>query len=164
MKVILIGFATSYKSSVAQLIGKKFGLPVIDTDLLIETQQGQTISQIFAQNGEEYFRNLEQQVVEQLIDVDNVVISCGGGTPLAPNFCKLAQSGIVVWLQVSATSAKYRMTKGTRPLFDSLSVEQLQQKIQRRAPIYQQYAQHVVSTDHRTSTQVANKVYNIICK
>ncbi len=162
MKIILIGFATSYKSSVATVLGKKLNLSVVDTDSVIEQQQGQSVWQIFEDKGEEYFRAQEQLLVDELSNTDNVVISCGGGTVLAPNFGNLASSATVVWLTVGANSVKYRLTKGTRPLFDNLSVEQLQQKILSRAPLYQQYAQQVVCTDHRTSNQVARQILGLL--
>lgn len=163
MKIILIGFATSYKTSVAQILGKDMEISVVDTDSCIELANNQSVSQIFQQKGEQYFRNQEQQLVEQLINRDNVVIACGGGTPLAPNFSKLADSGIVVWLQVGADIVKTRLTNGTRPLFDSLTLQELQHKILSRAPLYQQFARHTVVTDNKSSNQVAQLVKTLVC-
>ena len=88
--VILIGFMGAGKTTVGERYGKKHGLPMVDTDWLIEERAGMTISEIFARKGEEEFRKTETAVLQALLsDTQEKVISVGGGLPLREENRKL---------------------------------------------------------------------------
>ena len=81
--IILIGFMGAGKSTMGKLIANKLGCRFIDTDTYIEKKEGRSISEIFADDGEEYFRNLETETVKELLmQKEKTVIAFGGGTPL----------------------------------------------------------------------------------
>lgn len=161
MKVVLIGFATSYKTTVGSLVAKQLQCSFWDVDSLVEEVAHSAVSEIFAQQGEEAFRKLENDVLEKLSDVSGVV-SCGGGSVLAKNFQAFAQNGTVVWLKTSAHSVKQRLTVGTRPLFDNLSAQQLAQQIERREKLYRKFADVCIVTDNKTSQQVVDEVLQFL--
>ena len=154
MKLVIIGFATSYKSSVARHLSQKLNIPLFDVDKLVESQSGMSIAQIFAQHGESHFRYLESQVIEELATKTNCVVSCGGGSVLSEAFEQLATNATIVWLKVDGKNVHRRLTGRTRPLFDNLSVAQLEQKIEQRNPYYAKFATVDVDTNGKSSKQV----------
>ena len=157
-KVILIGFATSGKSSVGKLLAARLNAKFVDTDAEIERECGLTVQQIFDKYGEGYFRQKENDLLASLVAEQNVVIACGGGVVLATSFSQLAASGTVVWLTATASTVKSRLGGTQRPLFDGLDASQLQQFIDARAPLYKRYADVTVATDNLTPEQVAAKI------
>ena len=80
--ILLIGFMGTGKSTVSARLKKMLGMKEIDTDALIVEQEGMTISDIFAQKGEEAFRNMETDLLRRLKDEKNLIVSCGGGMAL----------------------------------------------------------------------------------
>lgn len=157
-KIVLIGFACSYKSTVGKILSEKLGFRHFDTDAEIERIEKKSVSEIFSDDGESYFRAIEQSVLADLCDAQNAVISCGGGAVLAPEFAALAQRATVVWLTATAQTVSERLDGVTRPLFDGLPFEQLQAMVDVRSAVYRNYADMEVPTDNITSSQVANEV------
>lgn len=162
MKLTIIGFATSYKSTVAKHLSKKLNLPLYDVDKLIEEQAGMSISQIFAEHGEGYFREMESGVICRLATKPTGIVSCGGGSVLSPEFPSLAQNTTVLWLKVDAKTAHKRLNGVTRPLFDSLTVGELSTKIDQRNPLYAKYATVELDTSGKPSKQVVEEVYKLL--
>ncbi len=160
MKIILIGFATTYKSSVGKIIAPKLNLPLFDTDSQIEFSQGKTISQIFAEHGEAYFRQCETQILKDC--PPNAIVSCGGGTSLSPFFADFCQNNIVIWLTATAQTVVSRLGSPIRPLFDGLTEQQIAQKIDERSSLYNRFATVTLSTDGKSSNQVANELLNLL--
>ncbi len=162
MKIILIGFATSYKSSVGAMLSHKLDMPLFDVDSLVEQRQNQTVQQIFDIHGEEYFRELENAVIGELCCQSDCVIACGGGSVLAPNFDELSQNAQVFWLQVNGKNVKDRLIGNTRPLFDNLTLCQLEEKIQQRNEIYVSKNGIAVDTNDKTSMEVFAKIIQML--
>lgn len=162
MKLVFIGFATAYKSTVAKQLSQKLNLPLFDVDETIQSQTGKTIMQIFAEHGEDYFRTLESNLLLQLSQRENCVVSCGGGSVLSPNFANLAQNATVIWLQVDAQNVVSRLDGRSRPLFDGLTEDQLATKIDLRTPSYQEYATVQVDTNNKTSQQVFEQLCKLL--
>lgn len=162
MKLVLIGFATSYKSTVAKHLSQKLNIPLFDIDKLVESQAGTTIAQIFAEQGESHFRKMESQVILDLSQKEDCVISCGGGSVMSQDFPQLCQNATVLWLKVDAKSAHRRLNGHTRPLFDGLSVEELYQKIAERTPLYAKYATLTLDTSNKGSKKVLAEVYKLL--
>ena len=162
-KIILIGFATCYKTTVGRLLASKLGYKLVDTDEQLQRRLGQSVAQILDTHGEAYFREQESELVRNLtsdllVAPEDVVIACGGGTVLSPNFGDLARDGTVVHLTASAETVYSRLDGVSRPLFDKLSVEQLRNFMVERAPLYAKYAKVTVSTDGKTPEQVAELI------
>src|SRR5688572_10466805 len=100
MNIFLIGYRGSGKSTVAQHAAKLLGWPWLDADAVLEVRAGKSIRQIFADEGEGAFRDLESAVVADLAGSDEHVIALGGGAILREeNRQALAGRGLVVWLQ-----------------------------------------------------------------
>lgn len=156
MRLILIGFAASYKTSAGKILAQKFGTEFWDTDWQVEKSLGDSVARVFQIQGESVFRRAESDVLKELKTASGV-ISCGGGAVLSPYFKSFAQGGTVVWLQTSAQTVRERLQAGTRPLFDGMSQDQFQQHISLRAPLYEKYASFCISTDGKTSAQVADE-------
>lgn len=157
MKIIIIGFAACYKTTVGKLLSQELNCQFFDVDALVENAKQQTVAEIFAEHGEQTFRNAETEIVNSLSGVCGIV-SCGGGSVLSPNFSGFAKTGKVVWLKANAETIKSRLTCGTRPLFDNLSLTELQQKIAQREKLYAPFADICVDTCGKTSEQVAAEV------
>ena len=87
------------KSTLGPLLAKQFDLPFLDIDALIEQREGRSISQIFSEQGELHFRQLEQQEINELPDVPQIV-ACGGGLPcFEDNLLRLKLKGLVIYLE-----------------------------------------------------------------
>ena len=150
--IILIGFMGCGKSSIGRFLEKKHGHKLIDTDDYIEKQQNRSINDIFATEGEEYFRNLETQCIRELIDKseNGLVIAVGGGLPMRnENQALLKELGKVVYLRATEDTLVDRLTGDSkRPL---LKGGDLRNKIQdlfaRRETIYINLADLIVDTD-----------------
>lgn len=161
MKTIIIGFAACYKTTVGKLLSQEWNCRFFDVDALVESAMQQSVAEIFAEHGEQTFRNAETEILNSLLGVDGVV-SCGGGSVLSPNFANFAKTGKVVWLKANAETVKSRLTCGTRPLFDNLSLPKLQQKIAEREKLYAPFADVCVDTCGKTSEQVAAEVQALL--
>lgn len=162
MKLVIIGFATSYKSTVAKHLSQKLNIPLFDVDKLAESKSGMTVSQIFATQGEQAFRQIESEVLRDLALKSAGIVSCGGGSVLSHAFPQLAQNATVVWLQVDGKTAHARLNGHTRPLFDKLSVSELTAKIDERNPHYAKYATLTLDTSRKTSKQVIDQLCDLL--
>lgn len=156
-KVILIGFAACYKTSVGSLLASRLGCAFVDTDKEIERLCNKSVQQIFETNGEEYFRERESQLL-RMLNSENTVVACGGGSVLSPDFDTFSKDSIVICLTASAQTVYSRLGGVCRPLFDGLTVEQLHNYMQKRAPLYNKYAQSIFSTDNKTPEQVTEQI------
>lgn len=161
--IILEGFMGSGKSTVSELISDKLELELIDTDEAIEEAEGRKISEIFEQDGEEAFRDMETELMEMVISehMRETVISLGGGLPVREkNRELLKRAGKVVYLRTSPETV-YDRLKGdeTRPLLKSedplARIKELQDK---RGKIYEEAADIIVDTDGKTPEEVADEI------
>ncbi|MCM1289791.1 MAG: shikimate kinase [Corallococcus sp.] len=159
MKILLIGFASSGKSTVGKLLAEKLHWNFYDSDVLVEQTADCSVAQIFSDCGEEYFRNLENKVLQRLTLSDNAVVALGGGSVLCADFMALAQNSTVVWLQVSPKSVAERLAGDTtRPLFDGLPTPTLSKLVDQRTPLYKAVANVAVTTDGKTPQEVVQEI------
>lgn len=163
--LILIGFMGAGKTTVGTRLAKRLKVPFIDTDQYIESEQGRTISRIFAEDGEAYFRSLETGLLKQLkAAAAPAVISCGGGLPLREeNRRLLKELGTVVYLHVQPETVIRRL-KGdtTRPLLQGADAsEKVYRLMEAREPQYLQAAEHVLETDALSADQIADQVLQL---
>ena len=129
MRLFLIGFMGSGKTHWGRLLAGRLQLPFYDLDTVIEEREHATITQIFAEKGEEAFRYTEKEVLEQLVNnTENFILSCGGGTPcFFNNIGFMKQKGLVVWLntQIDTLVSRLLKQKTTRPLIKTLTDQEL---------------------------------------
>lgn len=149
--IFVIGFMASGKSTFGKRIAKELGYNFIDTDKEIERIEGKSISKIFEENGERYFRKLEMNFLKKIsIYKENTVISTGGGMPCNQyRLNRILNSGKVIYLEIDAKSVINRLknAKQKRPILANLSEEELSKKIysllDKRKRYYEQ-ALHII--------------------
>jgi shikimate kinase len=132
-KLYLVGFMGAGKSTIARAAGRRLGWRVEDIDERIEARERRSVASIFAQNGEAYFRQLERQVLGELLPQRHVIIATGGGTFVEPdNRALMLSDGAVAWLDVPLGQVLKRVpSDGRRPLAaDRTAMEQLYQRRQ----------------------------------
>ena len=117
-KLYLVGFMGAGKSSVARALGRTIGWRSEDIDERIEARERRAVATIFAQNGEAYFRQLERQMLAELVAERNVIVATGGGTFVeADNRALMLTDGAVAWLDVPIDRVFERVpADGRRPL------------------------------------------------
>ena len=127
-RIILIGYMGSGKTTVGKALSKETGMMFYDLDWYIESRMRKTVSQIFAEKGEEGFRKIEYNMLHEVAEFEDVIISCGGGTPcFFDNMDYLNQQGDVVYLKATPeTLYKHLlMAKVERPLLKGKTKEEL---------------------------------------
>jgi shikimate kinase len=161
-KIILIGYMGCGKSSVGKSLSRQMQQPFLDTDSLIEQQQGISISRIFADRGEEAFRQMETDCLRQLLE-DNTtgVIAAGGGLPLREvNRELLKQLGQVIYLKARPETI-YERLKGntTRPLLQTADPRQrIEEMMQEREEKYRAAADRIIQVDGYTVAQIVSQI------
>lgn len=159
--IILIGFMGSGKSSIGRIVGKRMGFQFVDTDAVIVERAGMAIPAIFAQEGEERFRDLETAAIESLEHLSRCVFATGGGAVLREtNRALLRELGYVVLLTASEEVLYERVSRNTRrPLLQTENPrETLSTMLAARREVYEAAAEFVVDTSHFTHRQSADAV------
>ena len=158
MKIILIGFMGSGKTTVANILAKKLNLEVIEMDQLILTKSGRnSISEIFSLDGERHFRNLETIAVKEISELNNAIISTGGGIVMKKRNLEHLKNGTIFFLKTSFEILEKRLRKDdTRPLFkDKIKAKKL---FNLRKNIYEKWADHTILTDKKSIDEVVNNL------
>ena len=167
LSAILIGPPGSGKSSVGKSLAQRMGVEFSDTDTIIEKKCNKSISDIFVESGESYFREIERTVVLDRLENGEGVLSLGGGSVLDQQ----AQSALrnsptpIVFLDVSLASASPRVGfNRDRPLLVGNPRAKWQELMNARRPIYEELATFTVSTDELTPSQVSSKIVELLAK
>lgn len=161
---VLIGFMGAGKTSIGKLLAKKTGKTFLDTDDMIVKQMNLSINEIFSLYGEEYFRNLETNLLKALCDnAHDSIISVGGGLPIKEeNRPYLKKLGTVVYLSVTeATVVKRLKNDTTRPLLSGTREEakaKVRDLLSKRKDIYEACAHKVIVTDKLNKEQIVEKI------
>ncbi len=158
--IALIGFMGTGKSSVGQLVATQLHFTFLDTDHVIEARAGKTISEIFAEQGEPAFRELERKIVGELAARKRTVISTGGGLPVNPeNLASLKTHSLVVCLWASPEKIWERVRNQThRPLLKEADpLAKIRKLLEERGPYYRQ-ADVLLNTEMRSLKDVAQQV------
>ena len=143
-RIILIGYMGSGKTTVGKALSKETGMMFYDMDWYIESRMRKTVSQLFAEKGEEGFRKIEYNMLHEVAEFEDVIISCGGGTPcFFDNMDYLNRQGDVVYLKATpeVLYSHLLMAKVERPLLKGKSQEELiayiTEHLKEREPYYQ---------------------------
>jgi len=149
-RIILIGYMGSGKTTIGRQLAMALGLQFYDLDWYIEMRYHKKVSEIFAEHGEEYFRDLEQRMLHEVAEFEDVVISCGGGTPChGDNMEYMNQQAETVYLKATpeVLCMHLEMGRTVRPLILGKSGDELLQFIKdslvEREPYYSQ-AKHTL--------------------
>ena len=142
-RIILIGYMGAGKTTVGKALSKELVIIFYDLDWYIENRMRKSVSQIFAERGEEGFRKIEYNMLHEVAEFEDVIISCGGGTPcFFDNMDYLNQQGQVVYLKAEP-EVLYKhllMAKVERPLLKGKSKEELlafiKEQLEKREPFY----------------------------
>lgn len=136
MRIYLIGFMGVGKTHWGRILGNKLGLPFYDLDELIEEAEGRSVNKIFEEEGEEYFRTIEKDVLRNFSENnDSMLLSCGGGAPCFFNNIRyMNEMGVTVWINTpfEILLGRLRQGKEKRPLLKDLDDEQLKAYIARK--------------------------------
>jgi shikimate kinase len=148
-RIILIGYMGAGKTTVGKALAHELGLPFYDLDWYIESRRRKTVAQIFAEQGEEGFRKIEYNMLHEVAEFEDVIISCGGGTPcFFDNIDYLNGQGQVVYLRCTpdVLCKHLAMSHNERPLLKGKAPEQLTdfitEQLSLREPFYQRARYH----------------------
>lgn len=164
MKIIFIGPPGSGKSSVGKEVAAMLNLSHIDTDQLIEEKSGKRISDIFVDDGEPAFRRMEREIVLEVLQQDNCVISLGGGSVIDSEVAdKLRVEPNVIYLEVSISNAAPRVGfNAERPLLVANPRQQWLKLMEDRKPIYEGLGRKRISTDNRKPREIAREIVGLL--
>ncbi len=163
MNIVLIGFRGTGKSTVGKILSKRTGWKFISSDDEIEKKYGK-ISKLVSDNGWEYFRKLEEDVIENIAKEDKTIIATGGGVVMNINNIKnLKKNGKFILLTASKEIIINRIKNSDRPsLTNSVSIEEEVDKIlNERMPVYLSIADYIIDTSSLTPKDVAEKIIKI---
>ncbi len=161
MLYFLIGFMGSGKSYAGRNLAEDLKIPCIDMDKHIEEEENRSIKDIFEQEGETYFRELERKFLAELNPADNLIISTGGGAPCYfDNIQVMNQKGLTIYLNRSKDVVMAQLLKGIdkRPLLKGKTPEEIWEfydsKLSERRPFYEQATIHAGDLGYRDISQM----------
>lgn len=168
MKIFLIGFMGAGKTTLGKFAAKHNSLQFLDLDAQIEADQGMPVREIFKQRGEEGFRQIEQEALHKVGNLDgDHLIACGGGTPcFFDNMAYMNAAGVTIYLDMSAArlTDRLRHSPEKRPLLASLTVDLqtfVHQKLVERASFYGQ-ANVIVPEEKATKQGLRQVIEDIL--
>ena len=158
--IVLTGMSGSGKSTVAKFLSEKFNLKVFDIDGLIVEKENKSINEIFEQHGEKYFRSLEAQIIQNIFQPENILISLGGGAfenEHTRNF--LLQNSTVIYLKTSPESIFERIKTATdRPLLNNnMNLNNIENILNSRRKNYE-LAHFSIITDNKNIEQIGSEI------
>ena len=160
--IVFLGMMGSGKSSIGNLVSKKLNIPFIDIDYLIEEHVGMSISEIFKNNGEDYFRNLEEKITLKTLKNNKSVIALGGGGFINDKIRKdILLKHFSFWLDWDESILQKRIRGSKkRPLAFKSTDKEIKAIIMKRAKIYSK-AQFRINCNKLTKTEIINKIIKI---
>lgn len=159
--IVLIGYMGCGKSTVGRKTAKAMEYTFLDTDALIEKEEGMSISRLFEEKGEAYFRNKETEIIKRLIAGEKGnIIATGGGLPMAEeNRSLLKELGTVIYLKAENETLIRRLSNDkVRPLLKNVNIkEKVETMLTIRGPVYEACADVILQADRMS-------FYEIICR
>ncbi|MEV0627025.1 shikimate kinase [Nonomuraea wenchangensis] len=158
-KAVLIGPPGSGKTTLGRLLAERLGVGFRDTDSDVEAVAGKPVSDIFVEDGEARFRELEHEAVRRALAEHDGILSLGGGAVLHPETQALLAGHHVVYLQVGLADAVQRVgLASARPLLVLSPRSQLKKLMEERRPVYERLAAVTVTTDQREPAELAEEI------
>jgi shikimate kinase len=148
--VVLVGMMGAGKSSIGRRLAQRLGLSFVDADAEIEAAAGMTIAEIFARDGESYFRSGEARVIARLLDQGPQVLATGGGAFMnGETRAAIRQKGISVWLKADFEVLMRRVKRRSadRPMLQGDPAERVRHLMDERYPVYAEADTLVMSRD-----------------
>lgn len=143
-RIFLVGYMGAGKTTIGKVLSKLMGLTFIDMDYYIEGRFRKTVAQLFAERGEEGFRSIERNMLHEVAEFEDVLVSTGGGTPcFFDNMEFMNLQGTTIYLQVSVDElvSRLEVCKHTRPVLKNRTGEELKafvaESLSGRLPFYQ---------------------------
>lgn len=160
VNLYLIGMMGVGKTTVGRLLAHQLGYGFIDTDDVIVKAAGKSINEIFTEEGEAAFRQLESDVLGQVCAYTKLTIATGGGIVLRQENWGYLRHGLIVWLDAPVQILLKRLAEDeTRPLLqDSNPEDKLRSLLQQRQPLYSQADLHITITDNQTPEEIATRI------
>jgi shikimate kinase len=171
MSIILIGYRGSGKTTVGRQLAGRLGYSFVDSDERIVLAEGKTIKDIFEQEGEKRFRDLETEIVQALAGAENQVISLGGGAILREQNRRAIQAGesIIIYLRAEAEELHRRIhtdiaTAANRPHLTHLGggIEEIRSVLAQREPIYRQVMTAEVDVTRASVEEVVTAILKLL--
>ena len=164
MKIYLIGYRATGKSSVAAHLAKQLALEKISLDDEFIKEHG-PIARFVEDYGWHSFRDMETQLLESASSKDDVIIDCGGGVILREKNRELLKSGKCIWLQASVETIVERLEKDGKTVDQRPSLtgrsDEVEHVLKEREPLYWEAADHMIDTDGRDMTNIVEEIVNI---
>ena len=166
MNIVLIGYRGTGKSAVGRLLAARLGRELVSTDAEIVKRAQRAIPEIVAQQGWDYFRDLESDICQELSSRDHLVIDTGGGGILRPqNIEALKKNGTAFWLTASVETIVKRIgSDNQRPSLTGTKsfVDEIHGVLRERTPKYQAAADHIITTDDRSINQLVETLLTLV--
>ncbi|MEM7007938.1 MAG: shikimate kinase [Thermodesulfobacteriota bacterium] len=162
--IFLVGFMGAGKSTVGKIVASKLDYGFIDADTYIEDKAGKTITQIFADHGEDHFRNLESEATKELSERDNLIIASGGGVVQRnSNWDAMKSNGLTIYLRAKVESVWKRIKDdNSRPLLQvDDPIKTASELLEKRTPMYEK-ADLIIDTDDLSPAEVAQTIISKI--
>lgn len=160
--IFFVGFLGAGKSTLARNLGRMFHRSYLDTDRLVERQLRKSVSEIFAQDGEESFRQAETEALLSLRERKSLLVSCGGGIVECPASCEVMHDmGVVVFLD-GALDDSLRQIQHPEKRPDLGTPAQARDLYDHRRPLYQRTADYVVDIRNKTFEEVASEAAQLL--
>lgn len=159
-RAVLVGLPGSGKSTIGRRLAKALGLTLLDTDAAIEETTGRTIADIFATDGEQEFRRIEEEVIRSALQTHDGVLSLGGGAVTTPGVREALAGHTVIYLEISAAEGVRRTGGSTvRPLLAGPDrAEKYKALMDARVPLYRRVATMRVNTNRRNPGAVVRHI------
>lgn len=159
--ILLIGFMGTGKSTISAYMGDTYAMEVVEMDELIVEREGRSIAEIFAAEGETYFRDLETKLLIELQGKKNVIVSCGGGVPMREcNVIEMKKNGRVILLQATPETIYERVKDcHDRPLLENnMNVDYIRSLMEKRREKYLAAADMILDVDGKTTEEIAKEL------
>lgn len=159
--IYLIGFMGAGKSTIARELVNRTDAKRIEMDQMIVEQQGMEISDIFEKYGEEYFRDLETELLRSFLGQENMVVSCGGGSVLRDENAKLMkENGSIILLKATPETIYERVKNSTdRPILNgNMNVEFIRELMEKRRERYEAVADITVCVDGKDRQEISREI------
>jgi shikimate kinase len=163
--IVLVGVPGAGKTTVGKLLAKNLGVDFFDSDQVIESRAGKSVSDIFTQDGEPAFRKLEHDVIAELLDSNNVVLALGGGSLGNDETRAKVKDATTVWLVAGLAQAVDRVGMNrNRPLLLGNVRGQLADLMAAREPFYKEVAAIAVDTSKLIPSEVVTEIVSELGK